>query len=114
MTSLQPPLLRQPDEMAAAAWEQGFLYLKSVASSARCALGQRRHGQEQGLLGDRSTFRMPVQASCSLASGSGGSLRGGRSYVHGRSRLSTCSRACPGAACGPACSSGLLHPCAGL
>ena len=32
MTSLQPPLLRQPDETATVAWQPGFLYLKSTAS----------------------------------------------------------------------------------
>ena len=51
MTSLQPPLLRQPDEMAAAAWEPGFLYLKSVASGARCATGKRRRAKEGGSAG---------------------------------------------------------------
>ncbi len=39
MTSLQPPLLRQPDGVAAVAWEPGFLYLKSAASGARCLTG---------------------------------------------------------------------------
>ena len=32
MTTLQPPLLCQPDEMADFAWQPGFLYLKSTAA----------------------------------------------------------------------------------
>jgi len=51
MTSLQPPLLRQPDEMAALAWELGFLYLKSAASGARCATGRKHAERKEGLPG---------------------------------------------------------------
>ena len=52
MTSLQPPLLRQPDEMAAAAWEPGFLYLKSVALG-----GEVRDGQEAACTGQKEGLR---------------------------------------------------------
>lgn len=52
MTSLQPPLLRQPDEVATAAWQPGFLYLKSVSAGARCVLVQVLHGLHAG--GSRS------------------------------------------------------------
>ena len=52
MTSLQPPLLRQPDEMAAVAWDPGFLYLKSAHSGARCAPGGRTQDRRRVRGGD--------------------------------------------------------------